>query len=265
MGAQSPMFLYLSKIVPLFIYPLGLTCILLALTFFLRKKKHWQKRAVGLALALLFLGGNAWFSAWLVASLEWKHLPPSEIPSADAIVVLGGGTRAPSYPRPLAEINEAGNRLIYGAHLYKTGKAPIVVLTGGMLPWSTRPTNPADDMASLIQMFGVPEEALWLEGESANTYENAIFTRQMLEEAGINRIILVTSAMHMPRSVMLFEKQGFEVIPAPADFAIVEKTEPYRLEAYIFGLIPTAQNLELTTRALKEYLGIIVYHLRGWL
>ena len=138
------------------------------------------------------------------------------------IVVLGGGTLSAQYPRQTVEVDQAGDRLIYAAQLYHQGKAEHLLLSGGRIDWISSGAPPAEDMAALLEMLGVPPQALWLESESRNTYENARNARLFLEPLGIRRILLVTSASHMPRSVALFEKQGFEVIPAPADFSVTQ-------------------------------------------
>ena len=91
----------------------------------------------------------------------------------------------------------------------------------------------------------------------------------MLKEKGITRVILVTSALHMPRSVALFEKQGIQVIPAPADFTITEDSwkqlTDNNLAGWLIAWLPNTSNLGLTSNALKEYLGWLAYWLRGWL
>jgi len=91
----------------------------------------------------------------------------------------------------------------------------------------------------------------------------------MLEERGIEKIILVTSALHMPRSLALFEKQGLQVIPAPVDFTITERNweNAFKpgLDEFLIYLLPNASSLGLTTNALKEMIGMLIYDLRGWL
>jgi uncharacterized SAM-binding protein YcdF (DUF218 family) len=144
-----------------------------------------------------------------------------------------------------------------------------LLLTGGAIDWMNENEPPAQDMAEVLGMLGIPEDALWTESESRNTYENALFSRKVLAEKGIERIILVTSAMHMPRAVALFEKQGFDVIPAPADYNITQvgwdRLWDRNLTTQLFNLLPSVANLNSTTSALKEYIGIVVYSLRGWL
>ena len=259
----------LTKLLPAFLYPAGLTCLLLVLVVLLRRRPRLVAAIAGLALAVLFLASNRWVSFALMRSLEWRYLPQGELPAADAIVVLGGGTLADEAPRPLPEVNEAGDRLIYGAWLYRQGKAPIVVLSGGNMPWVTSSAGtPADDMAKLLAFMDVPPEAMRLQGRSRNTYEDALYCAEILRQEGAHSVLLVTSASHMPRSLVLFEAQGLSVTPAPADFS-VSREDWQRLSSTPLGgqllyLLPNSVYLDLTTRALHEYYGLLAYRLLGW-
>src|SRR3990172_8779662 len=213
------MFVFLSKLVPVLFFPAGLAALLL-LAALLSKNAISRRRLLLSAALLIWIFGNSWVSSALVRSLEWRYLPQEVYPPVDAIVILGGGTMSLEYPRPTVEINGAGDRVLYGGQLFRQGLAPLIVVTGGNLPWSDNISDPAQDMRELLVEMGVPTEAILVEGDSDNTYENAVLTRELLEPLGIDSILLVTSAMHMPRSVPLFEKQGFDVIPAPTDFNV---------------------------------------------
>jgi len=121
-------------------------------------------------------------------------------------------------------------------------------------------------MAEVLELLGVPASAILQESRSRNTYENAVEARRLLEPAGANRILLVTSALHMPRAVASFRHQGFEVIPAPTDFWIVTEeaqTRAGRLFRLATSVLPDAETLAYTTRALHEYFGIAMYKLEG--
>ncbi len=143
--------------------------------------------------------------------------------NAAAIVVLGGGTESAMAPRTDVEVNSAGDRLIHAADLYHEGAAPLLILSGGKIDWMESIENsPASDMRKIMLKLGVPDDALILQPKSRNTYEDALYSAELLKEKGIKNIILVTSAMHMPRSVALFKKQGLEVIPSPTDFTVTE-------------------------------------------
>lgn len=261
------MFVFLSKLLPLFVFPLGLIALLLVLALVWRRAR---RLAIALALIILWVGSSRYVAYALVRSLETRYPPPAAMPQADAIVVLGGGTRGSDPPRPMTEVNEAGDRLLYGAKLYHDGAAEVILVTGGSIEWLTpEGVGPeANDMSAIMNLLGVPREAVWLEARSRNTYENALYSREMLDEAGMNVIILVTSAMHMPRSVPLFEAQGLRVIPAPTDF-LVSDAEWRHLwrggpTVTIINLMPNVEYLTYTTRVLKEYIGLLVYGLRGW-
>ena len=194
------MFVFLSKFLPLFVYPVGLACLFLILALVLDRHARLRRWVIGIALLLLVVGGNRWVANGLTRSLEWRYLPPAEIPNGEVIVLLGGGTAPAEYPRTLAEVNSAGDRVLYAGWLYKLGAAPHLLLSGGridFLDWEGQST-PALEMAELLQLMGVPQEALWLQDRSRNTGEDALFCAEILREKGLSRILLVTSAKHMP-------------------------------------------------------------------
>jgi uncharacterized SAM-binding protein YcdF (DUF218 family) len=263
----------LSKFLPLLVYPLGLACLLILVGVCLAHRPRLKRVVLALALGVLWIGGNNWVAAALVRSLEWRYLPPQELappieaPLAEVIVILGGGTSPEQYPRPWVEVNGAGDRVLYAAYLYHQGAAPNILLSGGRIEWLESGDSPAEDMAKILALMDVPPDALWLEKDSRNTFENATAAWELLAAKNIQRIILVTSAQHMPRSVALFEQQGFDVIPAPTDYTITA-AEWQRLNRLDFpgtlvNLLPDAGSLADTTAALKEYLGMLYYWLRG--
>lgn len=263
------MFLFLSKLLPLFVYPVGLASILLIAGLLLHRRRRLQQSCIALALAILLLFGNEWVSYTLVSSLEWRYLPAEEVPQAEAIVLLGGGTRAHLPPRPISEMNEAGDRMNYAANLYHEDKAPFIVVSGGFIDFFGSTVPEAEAMKELLMAFGVPAEDIVLENRSRNTYENALYVREIADTQQFNQILLVTSGLHMPRSVAIFERQGFEVIPAPVDFlatwAEEGRTTDVGIDGWLLKLIPNAERLEYSTRAMREYIGIFVYWIRGWL
>ena len=278
------MFPFLSKLLPLFFYPLGLSSLLIAIalanllwrskrsrnasvaskSLTLFKKNRLSSILLGIALAILILSSNEIFSKWLVRSLEWQNLPNGELPQAEAIVVLGGGTRPRIAPRPWYEINEAGDRILYGSWLYKQDKAPLLLVTGGRAEWLGEGGNPeSEDRAAIAEIMGVPPSAIIQESQSFNTRDNAVNTKQILDKRGINKILLVTSAMHMPRSLEIFRKNGIESIPAPTDFLSVNN-ENNKGWASVLDILPSTDALKNTTNAIKEYIGLMIYQIAGW-
>jgi uncharacterized SAM-binding protein YcdF (DUF218 family) len=124
-------------------------------------------------------------------------------------------------------------------------------------------------MAALMALMGVPREALLLEGRSRNTHENAVETLNILQARGVKRILLVTSAMHMPRAYRVFDGQSIEVLPAPTDYRVTDQDWGYYLQinpgVLLLNLLPDTESLHLTTLAIKEYVGLATYWLQGWL
>jgi len=262
------MFRSLSKILPLLVYPLGLACILVLLAIFLSRSR-WQKGVLALAFLPLFLGGNRWVTMQLARSLEWRYFPPQEPQQADVIVILASGTNEVEFPRSIPEVGEVGDRLIYAAYLYQQGVAPLILHSGESDDLLESGNNNGGKIPFLLGIMGVPREAVLLETESRSTYENAVACRDILKERGFRRVVLVTSAAHMPRSVGVFKRLGIEVIPAPTGYTATQGdvgiSMPKDLYHLLISILPDADNLKTTTRMLKEYVGIFIYKLRGWM
>lgn len=263
------MFLFLSKLLPLFLYPLGLACVLMVAALVMSwRRSRWVPVPVALALIVLLLASNSWVANGLVRSLEGQHVPSGALPTADAIVLLGGGTKPAFPPRPAVDLNEEGDRVLYAAQLYREGKAPVVIAAGGRISWRGGGPSESGDMATVLQTLGVPSSAILQDAQSLNTYENAVNVKQIIKERGIRRVLLVTSAMHMPRSLRIFQRQGIEAIPAPTDFLVTpaDIKEPNNSpQSTLLSILPEADRLSRTTRAVKEYIGMVVYRLKGWL
>ena len=262
-------FLFFSKLLPLFIYPLGLTCVLLLVSLVLSfRKSRWTFVPIVLSFILLMTSANPRVANYLLQSLEQQYLPTAELPTADAIVVLGGATKSISPPRSLADLNEHGDRIIRAAQLYKQEKAPLIILSGGRIDWYGNGNSEAQDMAEILELMGIPTEAILQEGESFNTYENAINTQKIIEKKKIESILLVTSAFHTPRALQIFRRLGIKTTPAPTDFFVSEQdiaASDYSTESKILSYFPEPNSLARTTLVIKEYIGTWVYRLKGWL
>jgi uncharacterized SAM-binding protein YcdF (DUF218 family) len=180
-------------------------------------------------------------------------------PIADAIVVLGGAVGPSVPPRVYPDLTDASDRVWHAARLYQAGKAPIVVASGGTLPWKDQEFREADVMQRLLQSWGVPSDSVLLEGASAITYENARFTADLASERGIDRVLLVTSALHMRRALATFRSQDVNALPAATDYRVVEQHRT------VLDLLPDAGALAGSTAAIREYVGFWVYEWRGWI
>lgn len=261
---------FLSKLLPLFVYPLGLSSGLLALSLFLLWQ-HPRKAmvAISLALFILFFTSNPTVSHKFVSSLEHRYFPPEPVPTADAIVVLGGATEPQLPPRPWVEVKEQGDRILYGAKLHNEGHANKLILSGGRVTWrgGSGEDSEAHDMKQFAMAMNVPEADILLENTSLNTYENALNVQNILKEQSLESVLLVTSAIHMPRAIAIFKKLGISVTAAPTDYLV--STQSYEginqtWQSRILSLFPDAEAQAQFTRALKEYVGFTIYRLRGW-
>ena len=112
----------------------------------------------------------------------------------------------------------------------------------------------------MLEEWGVPPEAILIEGNSRNTYENAIETKKLMNSRQIDKILLVTSAFHMPRALATFKTAGIDAIPSPSSYSIVNYSRPQILE-----WIPSLGNLGKMQALIREKLGILVYRHRGWI
>lgn len=253
----SPMLL--SKILTQLALPLSFC--LLAVLMGLLLRRRWPRLG-----ATMCVFGFGWLLLWslpvpssvLGRSLEqiWPQQTEGELPDVDAIVVLGGGVGRNSWG---VNLRSGADRVWFAARLFRAGRAPLVIVSGGSISELGMEWAEAPAMASFLQDLGVPEDAILLESESQTTYENAIFTERLLRERGIKRVLLVTSALHMPRALATFRKLDLEVIPAPTDFE-AEPPSGY----WLLRWLPDADALESSSRALKEYLGLWVYRARDW-
>ena len=221
------------------------------------------RRRVGVALGAFSLAG-LWLlatpqGAWLLAMpLERRHppVPAQAAPVADAVLVLGGALAAPRPPQqPHISFRTASDRVWHAAALYRAGKARWVLVSGGNQPGDDSVAPEAEAMAEVLRALGVSASALRLDGRSRNTLENAAFSLPMVQLVGARRVLLVTSALHMPRALAVFEStfggRGITFIPASTD-ADALGDEPRGVAAWL----PDAKSLEWSTRAVKEYLGI---------
>jgi uncharacterized SAM-binding protein YcdF (DUF218 family) len=193
----------------------------------------------------------------LLRSLERQYAPIDRSAKADVAILLGGminGTTVDGEP----SLGAGADRALHAARLYRAGQVRYILISAGNLPWQMRVPE-AEQAAYLLKEWGVPSEALIIERQSRNTYENAARSKPIWNAYGFHSGLLVTSASHMPRALAVFRHAGFNVEPAPADF----HTEPI-LEGGPLVFLPAAGALAASSLALTEWLGLLVYRLRGW-
>ncbi len=254
--------LLVTKILTVLAMPLGVGLVLGLLGWLLlAASRRWAAVLLIAGLGWLWVWSTPAFSDWIRGALEGRFPPASvaDLPAADAIVVLGGGIEGVAPPRRYPNLNAAADRVWHAARLYRAGKAKLVVASGGRLPWASGEDAEAVAMRQFLSDLGVPVSAVLLESGSRTTYENALETRRLLQERGLGSVLLVTSALHMPRALATFREVGVDAVPAPTDFEIAAQRRWTALD-----FLPDAGALEGSSRALKEYLGLWMYRFRGW-
>lgn len=256
--------LFVSSLLPIVVYPLSIACVCFGIAVLAPMRASRRRVLVATGLAVLLLASCGPVARHLGRTLEWQYPPPADPPAAEAIVLLGGFTVPARPPRTRIELDQGANRILGALALYRSGKAPLIYVAGGRLDLFETLGPEAPDIAVLLREFGVPDDALVLEQASRNTYENAVEARRILGPRGIRRILLVTSALHMPRAAGLFRHQGFDVIPYATDFRVVELSKDADRGAWsALDFLPRASSLAYTTRIVREWLGIAVYRARG--
>ena len=220
-----------------------------------RRRPRLGRSLQALALAWLWLASTPCVGGLLLHSLQAHPPLPAHapVPPADAIVVLSAGAdrTGAEYGHPVIGPTTL-RRLRYAVHLQRRSGLPLLV-SGGLAARNT-PSLAAMMRDTAEQELGA--SVTFVEGRSADTRENARFSAELLRLAGLRRILLVTSAWHMPRAVDCFAREGIEVVAAPTAF----RGEVF---ASWTSFVPHWNGLRDTCLALHEWGGRIVYALRG--
>lgn len=250
------MFFVFSKILYFLLSPLTWMGLLLLILLFSDQYK-WRRKLwlsiIGIAIIFTnpFLYRNAEL-LWQTSPVELKKGITYE-----AGILLGGFSGYDKNNRGF--FNNASDRFIQAASLYHQGIIKKIIVTGGNgLLTSDQPAETVFASDQLLKM-GIPKEAILLESNSRNTYENAIFTKRMVDSLQINgKLVLITSAEHMPRSEKVFKKAGFTIQPYPCDYDIINE----RLD--LSNTIAPDPSLLVNWKYLiKEIVGTWAYQLSG--
>lgn len=255
-----PDWITLSKFLPQLVYPFNLALLLLlaALLLIIFGRRRSGVFTVFLAFVILVVCASPLpLVLYRQHELRYPPVPISSLPAADAIVLLGGDVGIPVPPRTESQLH--GNRLLHAFRLFEAGKAPLILVTGGNVFPQEGLSAEATYSKAILAGWGVPDDAILTESKSRNTRQNALYSHQILSAQGIDRILLVTSAFHMPRAAAVFRHAGFEVMPSPSSVSVTDYRRPKLLDWW-----PSLGNLGKAQALMRERLGIFVYRLRGW-
>ncbi len=255
------MFFYVAKIVWFLAQPSSAIAIALTLGAILANTA-WHRLGRRLligGLAALLVCGLSPLSDALIVPLE-NRFPRPDLASGGpvtGIIILGGAEDARANPpRELAGLNEAAERLTEAVALARRFPDARLVFTGGSAALLTTEAPESATMARLLEALGVAKERTTLESRSRDTYENAVFTRRLVNPGPGERWLLITSGWHMPRAMGCFRQAGFPVEPWPVDYRTTG-----RVEIWFKTAIP--EGLRQMDFVMREYAGLIMYYLTG--
>lgn len=246
------MLFILSKIAYLFLAPLNWIAALFFWSFFTKSALVKKRLTMAIFVLVLFFGNEFIYTKSVVA---WQPKPVqlSDTSNYEAGILLGGLSSFDKYREGF--LNGATDRLVEICILYKTKKIRRIIISGGSV-FSNRPKE-ADFLFKKLLSLGIPAEALTKENQSRTTFENAAYTKKIIDSMKLQPpFVLVTSAIHIPRAQKVFTKAGIQVIPFPSDYHVLDKK--FELADYI---IPKVNVINDWASFLKEVIGIWGYKL----
>ncbi|MDX2201759.1 MAG: YdcF family protein [Hyphomicrobiaceae bacterium] len=256
------MFFFLSKLLWFFAQPSNVAFVLIlvgALLMLTAPRSVLGRRMATAGLLAFVVLGFTPFNQILLAPLESRFQRPDLGlgPPPAGIIILGGAEDGRADPdREMAGLNEAAERYTEGIALARRFPQAKLVFSGGSGGIIADAGAPEAVAARrLFKALGIAPERVVLEERSRNTWENAIFTRAMLDPKPGERWLLVTSAYHTPRAVGCFRKAGLEVEPWPVDFRVAER--------FADMLQPYPDQLRRVDTAVREWIGLVAYYLTG--
>jgi uncharacterized SAM-binding protein YcdF (DUF218 family) len=229
----------------------------------------WWKRQRCFAAATAFVAvyvtiiGSTSVPGKLLGSLErpYAGVQLEALPTADAIVLLGGGASPSRYETSGVHFTPAGDRLVMAHALFKMGKAPVLLLGGNANKLDGVIRFESEIVRDLFVTWGIPQEAMIPLASNADTYGEAQRVHTLATERGWHRILLVTSANHQRRASATFRAQGLEVISVPCNFFTTVSTAP---SPPGFG-VPRHDGFVKMATWLHEEVGWFMYRRRGWI
>lgn len=256
------MFFYLSKIFTFLLMPYTQMCIwfILALTL---KSKKWKKIFFILGIVYLFFFSNRFIVN--EALLVWE-IPPTPINNLESKyevgIVLGGITSIEREPRDRIYFYRGVDRINHAIQLYKMGIIRKILVTGGSGKMVDNQLKEADNMARYLLMCDIKKEDILVENKARNTYENVLYSTQLLKELELadKKLLVFTSATHLRRALLCFEKMNLEVDGFSTDFYSSERSfTPDKL------FVPDPTAFSDWQLIIKEIEGLIFYKIAGYI
>lgn len=260
------MFFVLSKLLDIFLGPLGWALMLLALAIPWRRprrRSRWKRQRLFGALALLVL----WvFSTDIVSNALFHHLEheveATDIPTQtyDAVVLLGGaGDERVSAETGQLTFNDNVERLIGTHRVLADNHARFAILSGAANEAAYSDYSEARLLAKQLVLWGISPSRLIIEEQARNTRENATYSKEIAIQRGFAKVLIVTSAFHMPRAVECFGAVGMPVDTLIVDYRASEHGDPFPK-----NILPRAHAFSQSTDYFREVFGLWIYRWQGY-
>lgn len=257
------MFFILSKTLVYLILPVPFLALLLIIFLLVRNRKLKRVFLI-LFCSFFFLYTNPFLANYVMRWWETPATPIAELEEAyDAAIILSGVTDTDKYPQDRVHTNKGADRILHTLQLYKLGKVPLIIVSGGSGKLITEEeAAEAELIKRVLLLSGVAEKDIMTEEESRNTYENALFTTRLIKEKNLaeDKLLLVTSAFHMRRSLASFKKAGLLPRPYAVDFYA---GEPEYTPDHL--LIPDPGAINQWTKLISEWTGCLMYRMSGYI
>ncbi|TDH20047.1 YdcF family protein [Segetibacter sp. 3557_3] len=245
--------LVLSKLFTFFLAPVYWIAGLIILRYF-TISRILKKRLLTTAILLFLVFSNEFLFSKVVQ--QWQPVRPPEMNNTFQVgIVLGGFT---SFDRlGKGYFNTAADRFIQANKLYQQGVIKKIIVSGGSL-WGNEPSEAAFVRNELIASGVNPNDVLQ-ELRSRNTYENALFSKRIMDSLQLPApALLITSALHMKRASQLFKSAGIAIQPFPCDYRVLDRK--FQADDY---LLPKLDILDKWAYLNKEVVGLIIYQIAG--
>ena len=244
--------IYLHKILPMLISPLMVVVFLLVLGIKFKSKKFTISGIIILLICSLPIVSKNLIN---YIEINYKPIQASNMDKADAIIVLSGMIKPINTNNGYKyEFYKSVNRFFAGIELFKNNKANFIVFTRGKYPWSVGKPE-GEYLKELAISYGIPENNIILTENVENTDQEAKAVKKLFPEKN-TKLILVTSASHMPRALKVFQAADLEVIEYPVDFK--SNSNNFTL----IDLIPSAGAFSGTSYFVREIIGRIYYKIK---
>ncbi len=230
------------------------------------KSVKWKKRSLTIGILLFLFLSNDYISNRAIYYWEAKTISVKDIEAPyDIGILLSGYAKNTGYlleDDHFFQLGESANRLTQTIELYKLGKIKKILISGGAAYLLQKSVSESENTKRFLRRLGIPASDILIETKSRNTYENALYTKELLEAKGIEknqRLLLITSAFHIPRAEKCFKKVNLEVVPFSVDF------QAHPLDFHPEYFIPSTSGIDNWQLLIKEWVGIVVYKMRGYL